>query len=75
MPVLESSAIALLSYNPGRRELRVRYRGGGDYAFLNVPPEEYEALMSAPSKGAYVNDVIKPRYRFRRLSSRRVASA
>jgi hypothetical protein len=28
-----------------------------------VPPSVYAALLEAPSKGAFLNSVLKPRYR------------
>ncbi len=63
MASVRSSAIRHLAYNPGKRELHVFFRGGGDYTYFDVPAEEYEALIEAPSKGAFVNRKIKGHYR------------
>jgi hypothetical protein len=52
MASASSSAIRHLAYNPGRQELHVFFRGGGDYTYFDVPLGEYEALLEAPSKGA-----------------------
>ncbi len=63
MASASSSAIRHLAYNPGRQELHVFFRGGGDYTYFDVPLGEYEALLQAPSKGAFVNRKIKGHYR------------
>jgi hypothetical protein len=63
---MPSEAIRFYKYDEAKRELLVGFRGGGDYVYLEVPREEHEALRAAPSKGAYINQVIKAKYRFRR---------
>jgi hypothetical protein len=35
-----------------------------------TPPEEYDALKAADSKGAHINTAIKPRYRFHRKAAK-----
>jgi len=69
MPRVQSSAIERIGYDGKRRRLLVTFRGKNrkSYAYLNVPRAEYEAILAAPSKGIYVNTVIKPRYRFELL--------
>jgi hypothetical protein len=62
---VDSSAIDRIGYDEERRELYVRFRGGGAYTYLAVPPEEWVALCEAESKGAFVNQAIKPRYEVR----------
>lgn len=66
MPEVSSSAISRLSYNPARHELHVRFRGSGDYVYFDVPPEEYDALVEASSKGRFLNQRIKSHYRCKR---------
>lgn len=68
---MPSTAIRSYSYDAERRELKVGFRPSGDYVYFDVPPEEYEALRAAQSKGTYVNQVIKPRYRFEIRGARR----
>jgi len=41
--------------------------GCGVYQYFNVPQTVYAAFMRASSKGGYLNDHIKDRYRFRKL--------
>ena len=67
---VDSSSIAAVGYAEILRVLEVEFRNGGVYQYLNVPPDEYELLMSAPSKGRHVNQSIKPRFSFQRLAVR-----
>jgi hypothetical protein len=48
-------------------DARRRVAGGAAYRYLGVPENVYAALRAAESKGRYVNEVVKPRYRFIRL--------
>ena len=63
---VESASIAWIDYNPTKRELEIQFRQSGDvYRYFDVPSEEYAALAAAESKGAYLNQVFKPRaYRY-----------
>ena len=51
---VESSHVAAIGYLETDRVLLVRYRDGSLYAQLNVSPEEFAALQSAPSKGQWL---------------------
>ena len=63
---VSSSAIADISYDAERSELRIRFLGGRTYIYRGVPPSVHAELMAAGSKGAYVNRHIKPHYPCRR---------
>jgi KTSC domain len=45
------------------------------YAYFMVPRATFENLMAAPSKGAYVNRRIKPKYPGEKLDARRRKSS
>ena len=62
-----SSAIAAIGYDPASRTLFVRFRAGGLYAYLDVPPETARAFEAAPSKGGFFQDEIDPAFRYVRL--------
>lgn len=65
---LESSSIAEISYRPDTGLLEVRYRRTGrTYDYFDVPQDVYLALMDADSKGAFLNQVIKPNYEYARV--------
>ena len=59
---VDSTSIASIGYEPRRRELEVEFRqSGGVYRYFDVPSEKYAELMAAGSKGAYLNQVFKPK--------------
>lgn len=62
-----SSALAAVAYDEGARALFLRFRSGGDYAYLDVPPATFAALLAAPSKGRAFHAEVDGRYRFTRL--------
>ncbi len=64
---MESSSIVWADYDAGARTLDLEYAGGGVYRYFGVPPAVYAQLLAAESKGAFVNTVIKKRYRYVRL--------
>jgi predicted nuclease of predicted toxin-antitoxin system len=66
--LVESSAISSIEYDPKSKVLDIEFRASGEtYRYFDVPPDEYQGLLAAASKGAYLNSRIKPIYRFRRI--------
>jgi hypothetical protein len=66
---VKSSAIAAIGYCPSKRILEVEFvRGARAYRYFDVPEGMYTAFLDAPSKGNYLNDVIKPAgFRYQRI--------
>jgi len=64
---IESAAISAAGYDERSRILRVTFRSGRSYEYLAVLPEEYQRFMNAESRGAYLNQIIKPKYEFREV--------
>ena len=62
--VFDSSAVERARYDPDAGTLELWYVGGDSYTYFEVPPQVYEALVAAPSAGTFVNDLIKPNFRF-----------
>jgi hypothetical protein len=61
----DSTAVAWAAYDRGRRILYVTFRDSmRTYSYRRVPPQKYQELLDAESKGTYVNQCIKPVYRF-----------
>jgi len=79
MPLVSSSAIDRIEYDPSRRLLSIWFREtGGPYAYYEVPPQVFDELLRADSKGAYFSDHIRDRYRFdppRDAAGRRIGPA
>lgn len=67
MTPVESSNLAAVGYDPAQRTLYVEFKGGGLYAYADVPPATHAALMAAPSKGRYLNAEVKGAYAYQRL--------
>jgi hypothetical protein len=57
-----SSQLSSAVYFPESRELRVVFKYASSpclYAYLNVPPEVWAAMLEAPSLGSFVGRQIK----------------
>lgn len=60
---IDSSSLASVTYDPEDCFLEVVFRRTGHiYDFFDVPRATYDALMAAPSKGAFLNQAIKPHF-------------
>ena len=66
MPVT-SSNLHSVGYDLDSQTLEVEFNNGSVYQYSNVPQGEYDALMSADSKGTYFNANIRNRYPFTKL--------
>jgi lysyl-tRNA synthetase class 2 len=62
-----SSALAHVAYSGRTRELDVRFVSGRTYRYFDVPPEVYERLREAASKGVFFNTAIKDKYDCREI--------
>lgn len=65
IPVV-SSNISAIGYEG--TTLYVLFNSGSTYAYLNVPKNAYDALMSASSHGSYLAAHIKGVYPYRKIS-------
>jgi hypothetical protein len=59
MPLVESSLIGEIEYDAEARLLYLCFHTTGWYVYADVPPDTYEELLAAPSKGVYFNDEIR----------------
>jgi hypothetical protein len=62
-----SSALTEVKYQPSSRDLDIRFVTGRKYRYANVPPEMYERLLNAESKGTFFNAFIRDHYQHREL--------
>lgn len=63
----ESSNIAGIGYDSSTQVLTVEFKQGGRYNYYDVPEATFEQMKSAPSKGQYLAQHIKGRYRYARV--------
>ncbi len=61
---VESSMIHAVGYDAERRILEVVFNTGRTYQYFDVPPEEYEGLLNADSKGRYFLANIRDVYAY-----------
>jgi hypothetical protein len=64
MVLVESSTIESVGYDAG--DLIVRFKGGRTYRYKSVPSDIHEQFMAAPSKGQFLNAIIKHTYQYER---------
>jgi hypothetical protein len=69
VPYVESSAVNHLHYDEVTAELHIEFAGDRAYVYYDVPRRVYDDMRTASSVGAYFNQHIKDRYRFRQTMS------
>ena len=62
-----SSNLASLGYDAQTGTLEAEFLGGGIYQYYGVPQNMYDQLMTAPSKGQFLNAYIKNQYPYSRV--------
>ncbi|HEX3500101.1 MAG TPA: KTSC domain-containing protein [Stellaceae bacterium] len=62
-----STSLASVGYQAATRTLEVEFRKGRIYQYHDVGAEIVEQLMSADSKGRFMNAHIRTAYRFTRI--------
>lgn len=56
---VSSSNIAAIGFDDATNTLGVQFLNGTEYHYFGVPLEVYEGLLNAPSKGSYLNELVK----------------
>jgi hypothetical protein len=64
MIYVDSSNIEAIGYDDDAQELHVQFLTGGYYIYYDVPRNIFDELMSAASKGSFLNREVKNVYRF-----------
>jgi len=63
----ESSNLAGFSYEKTSHVLTVEFKNGGRYNYYDVPEAVFEQMKVAPSKGQFLAQNIKEKYRYARI--------
>lgn len=66
---MPSTVIRSINYDAVTQTLQVIFVSGLIYAYKKVPLDVFEAMKAAPSKGTYLNTMIKGKYEFENLSN------
>ncbi len=59
---VDSSSLQSIGYDTLTQALEVEFHHGALYLYRDVPPNVFEALMAADSKGRFFNANIRERY-------------
>jgi hypothetical protein len=66
-PLRRSRALAEVGYDAGSRTLRLRFRSGGLYDYLDVPAEVYAGLLTSAHPWTQWREHVTSSYRYNRL--------
>ena len=69
----ESRALARAGYDTLTGALEIEFRSGAAYRYAAVPPDVYDALLRAESKGRYYSEQIRGKYSSERLERKLLA--
>ena len=64
---VSSSSIAEVGYDASAKTLAIRFHNGREYWYADFPPATLEALLGAPSIGAFFQAEIRDSYPFQRI--------
>jgi len=59
MQRVASSNIDSVGYEENGKVLTVQFKNGGSYQYTGVAPQQYQALLNAPSIGKHLSTHIK----------------
>jgi len=67
MTPVSSTNLKAIGYDSEGGILRVEFNNGHIYEYEDVPEQVFDSLMSARSKGGYLNSQIKERFNYKRI--------
>ena len=65
---VSSSNISSIGHDSSSNTLEVEFHDGSIYQYYGVPESEYNELMNASSHGQYLNEYIKGKYSYRKIT-------
>lgn len=67
MTPVKSSSIQAVGYDPGRRTLAVRFKGGATHLYHDVKPDVHTQLLDADSLGSHFSKHIRNGFKSTKL--------
>jgi len=61
---VESKNLLAVGYNANNRTMRIEFRQGAFYDYMDVPPETFQQIMGSQSKGKFFHSAVKGKYEF-----------
>jgi hypothetical protein len=68
---VDSSMLKSIGYDSESQTLELEFKSGEVWQYMDVPAEEFEGLMNAPSHGSYARQNIIESYHETRVSDRK----
>ena len=65
---MPSSVVATIRYDKIKHLLTVVFVSGSVYIYKNVPEDLYAKMKQASSKGSFLNNEIKGKFEFEKIS-------
>lgn len=65
---MPSSVITSIRFLPDQMQLIVHFVSGDVYAYEDVPEKVFKFFKASLSKGRFLNSVIKPKYKSKKLN-------
>ena len=69
MTEVNSSNISHIGYDESTKTLKVRFKKGGEYHYLEVPKEIHDQLMTSKSIGAFFAKSVRSAYKFNKAGA------
>lgn len=60
---VKSGNVRSVGYDPEQQHLQVAFHSGETYDYIGVPPATHQAFMGSKSKGKFLAEGIKTRFR------------
>jgi len=71
MVKVASSNVEAIGYNADTRTLVVRFAGGQEYDYVDVPAEVYNDLITARSVGSVFHGAVRGKFKFTKAAKGR----
>ena len=66
---LNSTSLHAVTYQDQCAVLELEFRSGAVYRYFGIPPQTFEELLRAESKGGYFNSRIRNRFAYAKVYS------
>ena len=63
----ESSTISRIGYDEAAQTMTVEFKASDTYQYFDLPPHVFEGIRTASSKGQFLAQQVKGRYRYARM--------
>lgn len=64
---VKSANVEAIGHDPVTNKMRVRFHGGAEYEYHDVPAKAHQALLDAASIGKHLNAHVRGRYKTSKL--------